>query len=81
MKGLSLTKSHATPSISSVQPDNQQSRSGTSAETTSLQVTSSEPTFRHCYGKDPEDRIRLSMGSLTQDQLTQSPNYINTPRK
>ena len=60
--------SHTQSTISMLQPDNQQSNSGTSDEDTSPQVTFSEPTIRHCYGTDPEDLIRLSMGNLTHDQ-------------
>jgi len=44
------------------------SSSATAPGDTTSQVVSSRPTFRHCYGKDSEDQIRLSMGSLTMDQ-------------
>jgi hypothetical protein len=45
------------------------SSSATDPGDLSPQLTSSSPTLRHCYGKDTEDLVRLSMGSLNQSQL------------
>jgi hypothetical protein len=51
------------------QHENKPTRLSEDAEDNSPQVISNEPTIRHCYGKDQEDNLRLSMGSLTRDQL------------
>jgi len=69
MEDPTVTKDPATSSIPTLQYENRQPESGTSEETTSPQVISSEPSIRYCFGKDLGDNIRLSIGPFTQAQL------------
>jgi len=57
-----------------LQPDNPLPSSVTAAGSIPPQVISCHPTIRHCYGKDSEDQIILSLGSLHQDQLDRISN-------
>jgi len=64
-----------------LQPDIQQSTSGTFDENNSPQVTSSEPTIRHCYGTEMKTSSDCPWVISLQINRHQFPNYINCPRK
>jgi exonuclease III len=74
MQEQAPSKGHFSQKVAMLQPDKPLSRSVTAARFIPPQVISSHSTIRHCYGKDSEDQIRLSLGSLNKDQLDRISN-------